>query len=233
MFDLTPEQDQLVQTARKFTKERIIPVAGELDRKHAFPHEVCREAWELGLMNAEVAPEYGGLGLDTFDHVLLLEEINYGCTAVGTTIAANSLASVPIMLAGNDEQKAEFLGMLTSELAYAAYNCSEPDAGSDVAGMRTKVEQHGDDFVITGQKRWITNGSVARFHTVFATFDPKLRHGGIAAFIVPADLPGVKVGRIEDKLGQRASHTCDVIYEEVKVPKKYLLAPQGRASSSR
>ena len=97
-----------------------------------------------------------------------------------------------------------------------------------IAGMRTKVEQHGDEYVITGQKRWITNGSVAAFHTVFATFDPKLRHGGIAAFIVPSDTPGVKVGRIEDKMGQRASHTCDVIYEEVRIPKSLMLAPQGQ-----
>ncbi len=228
MFELTPEQNQLVETARKFTKERIIPAASELDRKHEFPHAICKEAFELGLMNAEIPGEYGGLGLNTFDHVLLLEEVNYGCAGIGTTLAANNLAAVPIILAGNDEQKRRFLGQLTSDLSYAAYNCSEPDAGSDVAGMRTKVEQHGDEFVITGQKRWITNGSVAAFHTVFATFDPKLRHGGIAAFIVPSDTPGVKVGRIEDKMGQRASHTCDVIYEEVKIPKSLMLAPQGQ-----
>jgi acyl-CoA dehydrogenase len=227
-YDLSSEQEQLVQTARKFTKERIIPVAGELDKKHEFPMKVCEEAFELGLMNAEVPAEYGGLGLSCFDHVLLLEEINYGCAGIGTTLAANNLAAVPIMLAGSEDQKKRFLGELTSSLCFAAYNCSEPDAGSDVAGMRTKVEQHGDDYVITGQKRWITNGSVARFHTVFATFDAKERHKGIAAFIVPSDTPGVKVGRIEDKLGQRASHTCDVIYDEVKIPKNLMLAPQGQ-----
>ncbi len=228
MFDLSPEQEQLVQTARKFTKDRIIPVAGELDKKHEFPRQICEEAFSLGLMNAEIPPEYGGLGLDTFDHCLLLEEINYGCAGVGTTLAANNLASVPLILAGTEEQKRRFLGGLTDELTFAAYNCSEPDAGSDVAGMRTKVEQHGDDFVITGQKRWITNGSVARWHTVFASFDPKERHKAIAAFVVPAETPGVKVGRIEEKMGQRASHTCDVIYDEVKVPKSLMLAPRGQ-----
>jgi acyl-CoA dehydrogenase len=227
-FDLSPEQEQLVQTARKFTKDRIIPVAGELDKKHEFPMAVCEEAFELGLMNAEVPAEYGGLGLSCFDHVLMLEEINYGCAGIGTTLAANNLAAVPIMLAGSEELKKRFLGELTASLCFAAYNCSEPDAGSDVAGMRTKVEQHGDEYVITGQKRWITNGSVARWHTVFATFDAKERHKGIAAFVVPADTEGVKVGRIEDKLGQRASHTCDVIYEEVKIPKSFMLAPQGQ-----
>lgn len=228
MFDLTEEQQQLVQTARNFTKDRIIPVAGELDQKHQFPTEICREAFELGLMNAEVPAEYGGLGLNCYDHVLLLEEINYGCAGIGTTLAANNLAAVPVILAGNEEQKKQFLGQLTSDLSFAAYNCSEPDAGSDVAGIRTKVEQHGDDFVITGQKRWITNANHAAWHTVFATFDVNSRHKGIAAFVVPADTPGVKIGRVEEKMGQRASHTCDVIFEEVKVPKKYMLAPEGQ-----
>lgn len=228
MFELTEEQEQLVQTARQFTRDRIIPVAGELDRKHEFPTKVCEEAFELGLMNAEIPQEYGGLGLNTFDHCLLLEEINYGCTGIGTTLAANNLGAVPVILAGSEELKKEFLGQLTESLSFCAYGCSEPDAGSDVAGMRTKVEQHGDEFVITGQKRWITNAPFAKWHTIFATFDSKLRHKGIAAFVVPADLPGVKVGRVEDKLGQRASHTSDVILEEVKVPKKYMLAPQGQ-----
>jgi acyl-CoA dehydrogenase len=227
MFDLTEEQEQLVQTARKFTRDRIIPVAGELDRKHEFPTKICEEAFGLGLMNAEIPAEYGGLGLSCYDHVLLLEEINYGCAGVGTTLAANNLAAVPVMLAGTDELKKRFLGELTESLAFAAYACSEPDAGSDVAGMRTKVEKVGDEYVLTGQKRWITNANHARWFTVFASFDPKTRHKGIAAFVVPADAPGVKIGRIEEKMGQRASHTCDVIFEEARIPAKYLLAPEG------
>jgi acyl-CoA dehydrogenase len=228
MFDLTTEQEQLVQTARKFARDRIVPTAGELDRKHEFPRALMEEAFSLGLMNAEIPAEYGGTGLNCFDHCLMLEEIAYGCTGVGTTLSANNLAAVPVILAGTEEQKKRWLGSLTSECSFAAYNCSEPDAGSDVAGMRTKVEKHGDDYVITGQKRWITNGSVARWHTVFASFDPKERHKGIAAFVVPADSPGLRVGRIEDKMGQRASHTSDVIYEEVKVPKENMLAPAGQ-----
>src|SRR6185312_5646832 len=105
MFDLTPEQEQLVQTARKFAKDRIIPVAAELDRKHEFPTKLCAEAFELGLMNAEVPAEYGGTGLNCFDHCLMLEELNYACTGVGTTITANNLAAMPIMIAGTEEQK--------------------------------------------------------------------------------------------------------------------------------
>jgi acyl-CoA dehydrogenase len=228
MFELTTEQEQLVQTARKFAKDRIIPAAAELDKKHEFPMALCKEAFEIGLMNAEVPAEYGGTGLDCFDHCLMLEELNYGCTGVGTTMTANNLAAMPIIIAGNEDQKKRFLGALTSEPIFAAYNCSEPDAGSDVAGMRTKVEKVGDDYVITGQKRWITNAPQAAFHTVFATFDPKERHKGIAAFIVPADSPGLRIGRVEDKMGQRASHTADVIYEEVKVSAKNLLAPAGQ-----
>jgi len=228
MFDLTPEQEQLVQTARKFAKDRIIPAAPELDRKHEFPRAICEEAFGLGLMNAEVPAEYGGTGLSCVDHCLMLEEMNYGCAGVGTTLSANNLAATPLLLAGTEDQKKEFLGRLTESLSFAAYCCSEPDAGSDAAGMRTRCTKVGDDWVIDGQKRWITNGSVASWHLVFATTDPKERHKGIAAFVVPAETPGVKVGRIEDKMGQRASHTCDVLFEETKVPAKYLVAPPGQ-----
>jgi acyl-CoA dehydrogenase len=226
-FDLTEEQQGLIKTARDFTRAKIVPVAGELDEHGTFPKEIFKEAWELGLANCEVPTEYGGLGLSCLDHCLILEEISYGCLGVNTTLAANSLGSMPLLIAGTEEQKARYLGMLINEPVHAAYACSEPDAGSDVAGMSTKYTQHGDEYVITGQKRWITNAGVARWFTVLATRDRALKHKGITCFIVDADAPGVKVGKKENKLGQRCSNTCDLLLEEVRVPKSAIVGAEG------
>jgi acyl-CoA dehydrogenase len=226
-FDLTEEQNALVKTARDFTRAKIIPVAGELDEHGTFPKDQFREAWELGLVNCEVPTEYGGLGLSCLDHALVLEEISYGCLGINTTLAANSLGSMPIILAGNDEQKKKYLGSLIEKPIYAAYCCSEPDAGSDVAGMSTRYEAKSDEFVLNGQKRWITNGGVADWFTVLATRDRSMKHKGISAFIVDAKTPGVKIGKKENKLGQRASITNDVIFEDVRVPRENLLGNEG------
>lgn len=229
MFDLnlTNEQKALVETAKRFAREEIIPVAQKLDEEGTFPHDIFKKAWEIGLRNLEVPVEYGGLGLSCFDHCLVLEELNYGCTGVSTSLAGSSLGSLPIIIAGTEEQKKRFLGQLINEPVHAAYGCSEPDAGSDVAGMTTKYTRHGDDFVITGQKRWITNGGYASWYTIFATSDRNLRHKGISCFVIPADTPGIKAGKKEDKLGQRASNTTDVILEEVRIPKQYLVGNEG------
>ncbi len=226
-FDLTEEQQQLVKTARDFTRAKIIPVAGELDEHGTFPTEIFREAWELGLTNCEVPVEFGGAGLSCLDHCLLLEEIAYGCSGVKTTLAGNMLGCMPLLIAGTDAQKKEYLGRLINEPIYAAYCCSEPDAGSDVASMSTRYEAHGDEFVITGQKRWITNGGVANWFTVLATKDKALKHKGITCFVVDANAPGIKIGKKENKMGQRCSNTCDVLFEEVRVPRSALVGAEG------
>jgi len=227
-FSITEEQQRLVDTARKFTREKITPVAQKLDEHGTFPKEICEQGWELGLMNAEIPPDYGGLGLSTLDHVLMLEEINYGCAGVGTTMTANNLAAMPLILAGSEEQKKKHLGALTDAPIFAAYCCSEPDAGSDVAGMRTTVRKVGDEYVMNGQKRWITNGGYATWYTVFGRIgEPKDRHKGITCFVVPRNTPGVSVGKKEDKLGQRASNTTDVLFEEVKLTKANVVGGEG------
>ena len=223
----TEEQIALVHTARDFTRKEIIPVAGKLDEAGTFPKEILHKAWQLGLMNLEVPEAYGGLGLSCLDHCLVLEEVSFGCAGVNTSMAANMLGAMPLLIAGTEEQKRHYLGRLVDEPIFAAYCCSEPDAGSDVAGMSTKVVRDGDDYVITGQKRWITNGGVASWYTVFATFDRGLKHRGITCFVVDADRPGVKVGRKEDKMGQRCSNTSDVIFDEVRVPKSALVGAEG------
>src|SRR3981189_3114652 len=231
-FSLTDEQQRLVDTARKFTREKIIPVAQKLDEHGTFPKEICEQAWEIGLMNAEVPQEVGGLGLSTLDHVLMAEEVNYGCAGIGTTLLGNNLAAIPIMLAGTGEQQKTWLGMLTEAPIFAAYACSEPDAGSDVAGMRTTVRKVGDEYVMTGQKRWITNARYARWYTVFGpTVEPWEHHTrtrcfllprgapreGIPCFVVPRDAPGVWGNRQQGRLERQLSRAARVIFEDVKL----------------
>jgi acyl-CoA dehydrogenase len=226
-FSLTEEQKALVETARRFTKERIIPVAAEADRESKFPMQVFKDAWEIGLVNPCLPAEYGGAGMGELENAMLTEELAYGCAGIQTSITANVLALTPIRLGGNEDQKKKYLGRLAAEPIMASYATSEPDAGSDVAGIKTRFTKHGDDYVLNGQKCWITNASYASFYVIFATSDPSKRHKGIAAFIVDRDTPGFKVGKKEDKLGQRASDTAQIFLEDVKVPKENLLAPEG------
>ncbi|HEY1547784.1 MAG TPA: acyl-CoA dehydrogenase family protein [Kofleriaceae bacterium] len=223
---LSEEQQALAQTARDFTRKEIIPKAAHYDETGEFPREIFKKAWETGLMNVEIPDAYGGLGGSCLDNCLVQEEVSFGCSGINTSMAANSLGATPLVIAGSDAQKKDYLSRLTRELSFCAYCCSEPDAGSDVAGMRTRVTKHGDDYVLNGQKRWITNGGVAGFYTVFATFDPAMKHKGIACFVVDASTPGVKAGRKENKMGQRASNTTDVIFEDVKLPKTALVGAE-------
>ncbi len=226
-FQLSEEQNALVQAARRFAEERIMPVAAEADRTGEYPRAVFEEAWQLGLVNPTVAEAYGGAGLTHLDNSLICEQLAFGCTGIQTSMLANTLALTPIQLAGNEEQKTKYLGMLTREPRFASYCTTEPGAGSDVAGMQTRFEQVGDDYVLNGEKCWITNASLASFYVVFATADASKRHKGIAAFIIDRDTPGLRVGKHEDKLGQRASDTAAVHFEDVRVPKAQLLAPEG------
>ncbi|MCX5744002.1 MAG: acyl-CoA dehydrogenase family protein [Proteobacteria bacterium] len=225
-FTFTEDQEALVATAREFTAREVIPNAAHFDETGEFPREILHKAWKTGLMNIEIPEEYGGLGGSCLDNCLVQEEISFGCSGINTSLSANSLGATPLLVAGTDAQKKEYLSRLTSEYVFSAYCCSEPDAGSDVAGMKTRVTRHGDDYVLNGQKRWITNGGVANFYTVFATFDPAMKHKGIACFVVDANTPGVKAGKKENKLGQRASNTTDVIFEDVKLPKSALVGPE-------
>jgi acyl-CoA dehydrogenase len=227
-FQATEEQKALIDTARRFTREQIIPIAAECDRDAKFPMDVFKRAWEIGLVNTTCPAEYGGAALGELENAMMTEELAYGCSGIQTSILANVLTLTPIKLAGSEEQKKKYLGMLTREPIMASYATSEPGAGSDVAGLTTRFEQHGNDYVLNGQKCWITNASYARFYVVFATKDAALRHKGIAAFIVDRDLPGVRPGKKEDKLGQRASDTAVLHLDDVKVPKANLLAPEGQ-----
>ncbi|MEM7607615.1 MAG: acyl-CoA dehydrogenase family protein [Myxococcota bacterium] len=227
-FDLSDEQKALQESARAFTKDRIIPVAAAADQTSKFPKEVFDEAWELGFVAPILPEEVGGLGLHELEHVIVTEELAYGCTGIQTTVTANALASTPIILAGTKAQKKKYLGMLTEAPLFAAYAITEPAAGSDAAGIQMRAKQVGDDWVLNGEKCYITNGSWATWYTVFATVDPTQRHKGIMCFVVDRDTPGISVGKKEDKLGQRASDTATINFEEVVVPKQNVIAEPGQ-----
>ena len=229
-FDLTEDQRALVDTARKFAREVILPVAGKYDEEEHFPDDIVKMAHEVGLLNLEVPEVYGGLGLSCLDHCLVLEELGYACAGISTVLAANMLAAMPLVLFGTEAQKKKYLGWLINEPIVAAYCCSEPDAGSDVAGMRSKIEPNpkGDGWILNGQKRWITNGGHASFYTLFATLDPASRHKGICCFVVERNRPGISVGRKEKKMGQRASETSDVLFDNVLLTKDDLVGEVGK-----
>ena len=226
-FDLTEEQKALTEMAARFTREHIIPVAADCDKEARFPKEVFEAGWELGLVNPTIPDEFGGSGMGELENAMIAEQLAYGCTGIQTSMLANTLALTPILLGGTPEQKKKYLGMLTAEPVFASYATTEPSGGSDVAGMKTRFEKKGDEYVLNGEKCWITNASLASFYVIFATENPDLRHKGIGAFIVDRDSPGLRVGAHEDKMGQRASDTASVHLEDVVVPKGNLLAPAG------
>lgn len=226
-FSLSDDQKQLQELARKFTLEEVLPKAAHHDTTGEFPAEIVKKAWNLGLMNTHVPGEYGGMGLGVLEGCIITEEFAYGCTGIATAMEANTLASAPVIVAGNEEQKKEFLGRLTSEPLFAAYCVTEPGAGSDVSGIRTTAKKVGTDYVINGAKMWITNASVANWYFVLAYTDTSLKHKGMSGFIVPADFPGITVGKKEWNLGQRASDTRGITFEDVKIPEKYRLGKEG------
>lgn len=226
-FLLSEEQKQFQDLAAKFSREEIAPKAAHHDKTGEYPHEIAKKAWELGLMNTHVPQEYGGLGLGVLEGCIITEELAYGCSGIATAMEANSLASAPVIVAGNPEQKKEFLGRLTSSPLFAAYCVTEPGAGSDVSGIRTTAKKTGSDYVINGSKMWITNASVANWYFVLAVTDPALKHKGMSGFIVPANTPGITVGKKEWNLGQRASDTRGITFDNVVVPEKYRLGNEG------
>jgi acyl-CoA dehydrogenase len=226
-FTLSDDQLQLQELARKFAKEEIIPKAPHHDETGEYPRDIAKKAWEIGLMNTHIPQEYGGLGLGVLEGCIITEELAYGCTGISTAMEANTLAAAPVIVAGNDAQKKEFLGKLSSSPIFAAYCVTEPGAGSDVSGIRTQAKKVGTEYVLNGSKMWITNGSVADWYFVLAYTDPSLKHKGMSGFVVPAQTPGITVGKKEWNMGQRASDTRGITFEDVKIPEKYLLGREG------
>ena len=226
-FDLSPEQQSLIELARDFGEKEMRPHVEHFDQTGEYPWPIIKKAHELGLMNTHIAPEYGGLGLSVLDGCLIAEELSSYCSGMYTALEANGLAQAPLIVAGNDEQKKQFLAPMTQEPMMAAYGVTEPHAGSDVQGIKTTAKKVGDDYVINGSKMWITNASVASWYFVLAYTNKELGFKGMTGFIVPANTPGIEVGKKEKNLGQRCSDTRGLVFTDVKIPSKYRLGAEG------
>ena len=225
-FSLSDEQRALREMAHDFAVREIRPVAWDFDRDATWPQAIIERAWAVGLMNAHVPEEYGGAGASFIDGVLIEEELGWGCSGIGTSISCNGLASAPVLLGGSEEVKKIYLGMLTEAPKLASFCLTEPGAGSDVSGMRTRAVRRGDKYVINGSKTFITNGGYADWFTVYAKTDPDAGHHGISAFVVPRD-DRVTVDKHEDKMGQRASNTATITFNDVEVPAANLLGEEN------
>lgn len=227
-FELSEMQAAFQDLARQFARNEIAPVAAEHDRTGEFPRAVLEKAHGAGLMNSHIPESCGGLGLGTLDGCLISEEIAWGCTGIGTAMEANTLAQMPVIVAGSEEQKKKYLGRMTEAPLFCAYAVTEPGAGSDVAGARTTAVKKGDDWVINGEKMWITNGGVADWYFVLAKTDPDAGAGkAFTGFIVDADSAGITVGKKEWNMGQRASDTRGITFEDVVVPDANRLGDVG------
>ncbi len=225
-FTLTDEQKDLRELAHNFAEREIRPVAWDYDRDGTWPQEIINKAWNVGLMNVHIPEVYGGPGLDMLSGCVIEEELGWGCSGIGTTLMANGLASAPVLIGGSEEIKREYLGMLAEEPKLASFCLTEPDAGSDVSGMKTTAVRNGDEYVINGSKVFITNGGYADWFTVYAKTDKQAGHRGISAFVVPKD-DTVIVDKKEDKLGQRASNTAAISFNDTVVPARNLLGEEN------
>ncbi len=227
-FTLTDEQKDLKELAHSFAEKEMRPVAWEYDKDGTWPDAVLRKAWDVGLMNTHVPEAYGGPGLDYLSGCVIEEEIGWGCSGIGTSLMANGLAAAPVGLGGSEETKKKYLGGLVEDFKLASFCLTEPDAGSDVAGMKTRAVKQGDKYILNGSKCFITNGTYADWFTVYAKTDPDAGHRGMSAFVVDANSPGVTVDKKEDKMGQRASNTATISFNDVEVPAENLLAEENK-----
>lgn len=229
-FALSDTQTEVQELARKFTREEITPMAAHYDKTGEFPWPIFKKAWSLGLVNGHIPAECGGLEQSVFDLCLVGEEMGFGCTGIGVALGGTGLAQTPIVLAASPEQKKKYLGRLVEEPLIAAYCVTEPGAGSDVNGVKTKAEKKGDEWILNGQKMWITGGGVANWYFVLARTNPDPKapaNRAFTAFIVERDWPGVTPGRKEVNMGQRASDTRGITFEDVRVPKENVIMGEG------
>ncbi len=225
---VTDEQQQIADAVRAFARERLKPFAEQWDKEHRFPREAIAEMAELGLFGMLVPEQWGGSDTGYVAYAMALEEIAAGDGACSTIMSVhNSVGCVPILRFGSEQQKAQFLAPLASGAMLGAFALTEPQAGSDASSLKTRARLDGDHYVLNGSKQFITSGQNAGVVIVFAVTDPDAGKRGISAFIVPTDSPGYQVARVEDKLGQHASDTCQIVFDDVRVPVANRLGAEG------
>jgi butyryl-CoA dehydrogenase len=227
-IELSEEQELLRESVRRFTDEVVRPRAREIDESGEFPIDFFRQAAELGLAGVAVPEQWGGAGMDTISYCLVIEEISRACATSGVILSVNnSLVCDPIRTFGNDDQKNEFLAPLARGEKLGCFALTEPGAGSDAAALRTTARRDGDDYVLNGNKVFITNGTHADLALVFASVDLDAGHKGITAFIVPTDVPGFSRGSHEYKLGVNASGTTELAFQDLRIPASHRLGEEG------
>ena len=227
-FSLTDELLEIQSRARRFARAEILPIAAEYDRKAEVPPGILDKAKAAGLLNVTIPREYGGMGYGALQNAIVAEELGAACVGISITLLVNALALTPIQMEGNEEQREEFLRPIAEGAKLAAFCLTERQAGSDASAIQTTALPDGDQFVINGQKCFITNGGLAEILVVFALTDPDRGARGVSAIVVPANSPGIRVTKVEDKMGQRASNTAELTFENVRVPQANLLGKRGR-----
>ena len=227
-FQLTQEQKLIQESARKFASERIFPRSKECDKEGEFPLELLEEAIGLGLVNIGMPEEFGGIGLDNVTQYMVAEELASGCGGIATSCVVNDLGLLPIEIGATKEQKERFITPITTGKKLASFCLTEPDAGSDAGGLKCSLTKVDGGYKLNGTKQWITNGGYASQYSVFATLDRNLGHKGICCVVVPRSAEGVSTGPHEDKLGQRASNTTQVVFEDVFVPESDRIGEEGQ-----
>jgi len=229
-FRLTEEQRLVQETARDFVDKEIIPHARDWEANGEIPRSLYDKMGKLGFLGAPVPQKYGGAGMDYVSFALLVEEISRGSSSVRTTISVQtSLSETTVMLFGTEEQKEEWLVPLAKGVRFGAWALTEPDAGSDAANLQTAARKEGDEWVLNGQKRFISNGSIADYVFVYAREPGTKRHEGLSCFMVPKGTPGFTVTKVETttKLGLRASPTADLAFEDCRIPSDHLVGKRG------
>lgn len=225
---LSEEQTQIRDVARDFARERLAPFAAEWDRAHSFPAAAIKEMGELGFLGMLLPERYGGAAADAVAYALALQEIASGDGACSTIMSVhNSVACMPIFKFGNEAQKEQFLPRMATGEWLGGFALTEPQAGSDAARLKVRARRDGNDYVLSGTKQFITSGKTAKIVITFAVTDPAAGKRGITAFLVPTDTPGYVVARVEDKLGQRASDTCQLVFEDMRLSADLRLGEEG------
>jgi alkylation response protein AidB-like acyl-CoA dehydrogenase len=231
-FSFTEDQELLRAEVRRFAEERILPGAAERDREHRFPLDIFKEMGEMGLLGMLIPEEYGGAGMDTLSYLLAVEEVSRADAAVAVTMSVtNSVCGWPIVRFGSEELKRKVLPSLASGATLGGFGLTEPGAGSDAASLKTTAHRDGaagDDWLLNGQKAWITNAGFAGWYVVVARTDPEAGKRGLSAFVVPGDAPGFSVGPPEEKLGLRSSRTAQIYFADCRVPAGNLLGEEGQ-----
>src|SRR5437773_9965397 len=228
LYELTEEQTRLRDMLREFADGEVAPKAARYDEQNEFPWDNVKKMRELGLFGMIFPEEYGGLGLDTLSYVIAVEEISRACASTGITLAAHvSLGTSPIYNFGTQEQKRKYLPALCTGEKLAAFGLTEPEAGSDAGGTKTRAVLDGGTYTVNGRKIYITNGSVCGTAVFTAVTTPGIGVNGISAFIVEKGAPGFSAGTREKKLGHRASDTVELIFDNLKLPEENMLGPEG------